>query len=184
MLQATSFTDEVTEAQKGQITSLRWLRSLDKQGDTCTSPIRFLSSHMWLALDPSCPTGSRPYVPLLCFSALASHITGSEMLPGIRAQAYLEHVKHLTLKLGFPISGLPNLANAPGGKVVLFSNCFHLLDALPPIPSNGPENPYVVQCLCPANHSCCYRMRLLLSKMHRLLPTCKFRVWAIWARST
>lgn len=59
------------------------------------------------------------------FPALTSQMTAHqqcEVLPGISAQLrnalfklsqpHQEHGKHLPLKLGFPVAGLPNLANA------------------------------------------------------------------------
>lgn len=79
------------------------------------------------------------------------------------SQPHQGHLKHLTLKLGSPVSGLPNLANAcepmkafaSGGKVVLFYKCFHLLDALPLYLLMALKI-HVVHSLCPTYHSCCF----------------------------
>ena len=58
MLQASYFTDEETEAQKGKMTSPRLSRSSEYQGHIYPSSVRILSDHIFLALDPSCPIGS------------------------------------------------------------------------------------------------------------------------------
>lgn len=100
------------------------------------------------------------------------------MLPGTYSSNHIKGMLSTSHLNSTSISGFPNLANAPGGNLIMI---FHLLDALPPIPFNGPKNPPVVQSLCLTNHSCCYRMHLLLSTMW-FLPA--FRFLGTWARST
>lgn len=71
----------------------------------------------------------------------------------------------------------------PRGKVVLLYNCFHLLDALPSILFNGPENSHVIHSLLPTHHSCCHKRCLLLSKMYPFSLAFKFQSQGIQART-
>lgn len=104
MLWASSFTEEETKAQKDKRPSLRWLSSLDNQGHICTSPMRILSNHIWLALDP-CPIGSWPICPPHLLFLHLLHIwwplTVENAPWNLLFQPHQRHVKHLTLKLNF-----------------------------------------------------------------------------------
>jgi hypothetical protein len=95
MLQAPYFTNEETEAFKGKISSLKLHRSLDFQGQIYTYPTGSLSNHISLTREVLLGIPTQLHIHFFKFF-----------------QPHQGHVKHLTLKFSFSVSGLPNLANA------------------------------------------------------------------------